>query len=198
MGYHPLFIHSAVKWSSRLKNPQVQHILAVCTHTQAYLNQSGSGAVNWSQPWSWVPKTCHIWVSYVQCAHGMSYTAVWVMGCLELQFKCDFRSTLWRAMPVKFLFCHLAACLSFDMLHVPCFHGSIDRWPCASPSSPILPNLGLASPAVECIRPQNGSSAAAVAQGEKPDRPSSCRAQTGQGHSKWNLSLLPAKTLLGD
>lgn len=54
------------------------------------------------------------------------------------------------------------------------------RSPSLSP--PPTPNLGLAPPAVECIRPQNGSSAAAVAHGEKPDRQSSCWAETGQGH----------------
>lgn len=68
----------------------------------------------------------------------------------------------------------------------------------ASPLFSTTPTLGLAPPAVECIRPQNGSSAAAVAHGEKPDRPSSCWAETGQGHSLNEiLALLPAKTLCG-
>ncbi|CAK6963185.1 Hypothetical predicted protein [Scomber scombrus] len=49
---------------------------------------------------------------------------------------------------------------------------------------PLTPTLGLAPPAVECIRPENGSSAAAVAHREKPDRLSSCWTETGQGHSE--------------
>lgn len=71
----------------------------------------------------------------------------------------------WSAAPVLPFGClpvvRYALCPMFPRL---------DRRPRAPPSfspPPPTPNLGLAPPAVECIRPQNGSSAAAVVHGEK-------------------------------
>lgn len=182
------FFHTAVKWSSSLTGG------ALRPHTHTHTRMLGREPT----PAAEVRflETRSIWPSYMQCSHGMHYTAVWVMGRLELQFKCDFRSALRGAPRVKCcsLFCHLAACLSSDTLRVPCLHGSVDRQPCAPPFSPppSTPNLGLAPPAVECIRPQNGSSAAAVAHGEKPDRLSSCWRGWNRARSSLRMKFIAA------
>lgn len=148
------------------------------------------GTVPWTEASSGVWFLKHAAYGQVTCGVLMACITQWFKrwDAYSCSFKCNFRSALGRAMRVECRSCLAIwprACRPICSA-VPSFHGSTGRRPRAPSffSPPPTPNLGLAPPAVECIRPQNGSSAAAVAHGEKPDRLSSCWAETGQGHSQ--------------